>query len=84
MLSTPPASLTNPLQTLVMHELHEIRRSEDILQNRLANLSGQSDENGAVDIGWEVESLQRRADRLSRLIDAMGSLFAFEPAEAVS
>ncbi len=58
-----------PLETLVMAQLAAIRRHEAALQSRL---SSSSRIGGAENIATELSKLQISADRLNRMIDAMG------------
>lgn len=72
---TQTAAQQNPLEALVMAELLEIRRREGVLETQLATLNSprQSLEAGLFEL--EVAQLERHADRLGRMIDAMSSLF---------
>ena len=60
------------LDTLVISQITEIRKLESTLQKRLCSFSicGKSD--SELDCGEELLQLQQRADRLNRLINAMG------------
>jgi hypothetical protein len=61
-----------PLDTLVISQIAEIRKREIALQERLGRLSPQTAENEQVSFAEEMWHLQRCADRLNRMMDAMG------------
>jgi len=61
-----------PLDTLVISQIAEIRKRESALQERLGHLSLQTAHREQVSFAEEVWHLQRCADRLSRMMDAMG------------
>ena len=61
-----------PLDTLVISQIAEIRKRESALQERWGCLSPQAAENEQVSFAEEMWHLQRCADRLSRMMDAMG------------
>ncbi len=61
-----------PLDTLVIAQIAEIRKRESALQDLLGRLSPQAGENEQVRFAEEMWHLQRCADRLNRMMDAMG------------
>ncbi len=61
-----------PLETLVISQIAEIRKRESALQERLRLLSPQAANGEQVSFSQEMWHLQRCADRLNRMMDAMG------------
>ena len=61
-----------PLDTLVISQIAEIRKREGALQERLGRLSVQAASGDQVRFAEEMWHLQRCADRLNRMMDAMG------------
>ena len=61
-----------PLETLVISQIAEIRKRESALQERLRRLSPQAANGEQVSFSQEMWHLQLCADRLNRMMDAMG------------
>ena len=62
----------NPLDTLVISQIAEIRKRESALQERWGHLSSpQIPQDEQVSFAEEMWRLQRCADRLNRMINAM-------------
>jgi hypothetical protein len=61
-----------PLETLVLSQIAAIRRRESALQERLGRLSPQAADSDHISCAEEVWHLQLCADRLNRMMDAMG------------
>jgi hypothetical protein len=61
-----------PLDTLVISQIAEIRKRESALQERLGRLSLQTAYGEQASFAEEMRHLQRCADRLNRMMDAMG------------
>ena len=62
-----------PLDTLVISQIAEIRKRESALQERLGRLSSpQAAQGEQISFAEEMWRLQRCADRLNRMMDAMG------------
>jgi hypothetical protein len=61
-----------PLDTLVISQIAEIRKRENALQERLGHLSLETAHGEQVSFAEEMRHLQRCADRLNRMMDAMG------------
>jgi hypothetical protein len=61
-----------PLETLVISQIAEIRKRESALQERLGRLSGQAAHGEQVSFAEEIWHLQQCAERLDRMMDAMG------------
>jgi hypothetical protein len=57
-----------PLENLVISQLAAIRQRENALQQQFHTGS----QPNAVDVASQLFDLQRRAERLNRMIDAMG------------
>jgi methionyl-tRNA formyltransferase len=57
-----------PLENLVISQLAAIRQRETALQQQFKTAS----QPNAVDVESQLVDLQRRAERLNRMIDAMG------------
>jgi hypothetical protein len=68
----PIAVEQTPLDTLVISQIAEIRKRESALKERLGRLSPQAAEDEQVSFAQEMWHLQRCADRLNRMMDAMG------------
>jgi hypothetical protein len=58
-----------PLDTLVLTQLNELRRAEEELVRRYASIS--EEDNAQIAFASEVTQLQRRADRLHRMLEGM-------------
>jgi hypothetical protein len=65
-----------PLDTLVISQITEIRKRESALKERLGRLSPQVAEDEQVSFAQEMWHLQRCADRLNRMVDAMGGCWS--------
>ncbi len=61
-----------PLETLVISQIAAIRKRESALQERLGRLSPEAADSDQISCAEEVWHLQLCADRLNRMMDAMG------------
>jgi hypothetical protein len=66
------ASAKNPLENLMLHQLHQLISGERLLEKRYAQLGASGDSNHDIaQFEAEMMQLESRADRLSRMIEAM-------------
>jgi hypothetical protein len=68
-----PSSLPNsPLESLVMYQLNELVRGKNLIEKQYAQLRKTRVSRGKASLlAAEIADLDRRADRLSRLMAAM-------------
>lgn len=84
-LHTPPFGGANPLDTLLVQQLEDIIREEKWLANKYPSLSSPSQTIEARQaFSDELTHLNRRADRLQRLIDAMEVVGFNQPTQSDS
>ena len=64
-------SKQNPFEVLVLRQLHELIRGEESLRTRLDHIKTSNSPFEQTKIAAEVRELERRTDRLYRMLDAM-------------
>jgi hypothetical protein len=69
-----------PLENLVISQLAAIRQHEAALQQQIRGTT----QSNAIAVEVQLMSLQQRADRLNRMIDAMGVSSVYSTAPAIA
>jgi ABC-type cobalamin transport system ATPase subunit len=63
----------NPLETLIVQQIRELRTKEQTLAQKYASLAVADETRTRSELETQVSDLYRRADRLMRMIEQMNS-----------